>query len=128
MRCPKCHQTMEPRTVGKVVVDHCPQCAGIWFDEGELQQGLAEGGRREFKRLSGSTEAPTGHDATPADCPRCRARPPLTRVPSPTAPEVHVDACLECGGVWYDGGEVAEILADTLGDWIGRFFRGHGAG
>ncbi len=122
LSCPKCKTEMETRTVGTVVIDHCPQCAGIWFDEGELQYGLAAGGRNELKRLSTTSSVPSGHDKKAADCPRCDA--PLSRVPSPNRPELHVDACGLCGGVWYDGGEVDELLEDGVGARLGRFVKG----
>ena len=122
LSCPKCDLAMETRTVGAVVIDHCPQCAGIWFDEGELQHGLAAGGKEELKRLSTAHAAPNGYDTKPADCPRCKA--PLSRVPSPSREDLHVDACGLCGGVWYDGGEVDELLADGVGQRLGRFVKG----
>ncbi len=124
MACPKCAGAMSPVTLGTVIIDHCGSCAGIWFDEGELQAGLAQGGKRELKRLSTAARAITGHDLKPANCPRCMRTIALVRVPSPGGISPHVDVCPECGGVWYDGGEVAELLSDGLGGRIGKFFKG----
>jgi len=122
LACPKCETEMEKKTVGTVVIDHCPLCAGLWFDEGELQYGLAGGGREELKRLSTATHAPEEHDLKPGSCPRCRA--PLTRIPSPGRKDLFIDACGLCGGVWYDGGEVDDLLADGVGRRLGRFVKG----
>ena len=115
---------MAARTIGTVVIDHCAACAGIWFDEGELQQGLAQGGKRELKQLSKSTAAVPDHDVTVGSCPRCSQHPAMTRTPSPTNPDLHVDTCLECGGVWYDGGEVDQLLDGGMGERMGRFLKG----
>ena len=122
LSCPKCDTPMEKKTVGAVVIDHCPGCAGLWFDEGELQYGLADGGRDELKRLSTAAQPPTEHDLKPADCPRCAA--PLARVLSPGRSDLYVDVCGLCGGVWYDGGEVDDLLADGVGRRLGRFVKG----
>jgi Zn-finger nucleic acid-binding protein len=42
IRCPDCGQEMETRMWGKVVVDVCPQCDGVWFDIGEVAQHVEE--------------------------------------------------------------------------------------
>ena len=39
--CPLCHKDMEIVNVGKVEIDKCTECNGIWLDKGELEQ-LAE--------------------------------------------------------------------------------------
>ncbi len=124
LACPTCERAMDPVTLGTVVIDHCAGCSGIWFDEGELQAGLSQGGKRELRRLSATAEAPAEHDLKAARCPRCRSAVDLIRAPSPTEPDLHVDFCPECGGVWYDGGEVELLLSDSLGGRIGKFFKG----
>jgi Zn-finger nucleic acid-binding protein len=122
LACPKCGTTMGHKVIGKVLVDHCPSCAGMWFDEGELQQGIAGGATSELKRLSAEQAVDAAVDRQQADCPRCSEA--LQRIPTPGRPDVHVDACHVCGGVWYDGGEVADLLADGVGERLGRFVRG----
>ena len=34
--CPGCGQTLEPHQVSQVWIDRCPDCQGIWLDQGEL--------------------------------------------------------------------------------------------
>ena len=115
---------MDAVTLGTVVIDHCAHCSGIWFDEGELQAGLAQGGKKKLKSLSTAARAITGHDLKPANCPRCSQDIALVRIPSPGNNSPHIDVCSECGGVWYDGGEVAELLSDGLGVRIRKFLKG----
>lgn len=123
LHCPKCSNPLVPRPAGKVVVDHCPGCGGIWFDEDELQKGLASGGREDLKRLSLVAPANQELDSRPANCPKANCSNPLVRAPVPGNASIYVDFCSECGGVWYDGGEVAELLADGMGTRIGRFLK-----
>jgi uncharacterized protein len=37
MRCPKCGSQMKEVTVGKVVIDQCGTCGGVYFDRGEFE-------------------------------------------------------------------------------------------
>lgn len=36
-RCPDCAKTMEVLTLHKVLIDRCPECFGIFLDQGELE-------------------------------------------------------------------------------------------
>ena len=44
--CPVDGSTLSKEIVLNVVIDHCPQCGGIWLDAGELRL-LVDGGRFE---------------------------------------------------------------------------------
>lgn len=37
MRCPKCGGHLTTADLHGVQIDQCPDCAGIWFDAGELE-------------------------------------------------------------------------------------------
>jgi Zn-finger nucleic acid-binding protein len=37
LKCPACTTDMEYMTVEGVTIDHCPQCEGVWLDDGELK-------------------------------------------------------------------------------------------
>ncbi len=50
------------------------------------------------------------------DCPRCWAAMKKERV---RKPNIFIDVCPECGGVWLDGGELKKILGDRkLADYL----------
>ena len=39
MQCPLCiDETLEPRFHGRVEIDVCPRCRGVWLDRGELEK------------------------------------------------------------------------------------------
>jgi len=37
MMCPECKKSMLLLEYGGIEVDYCPDCAGCWLDEGELE-------------------------------------------------------------------------------------------
>lgn len=36
MKCPKCGADLQEKSVGSVMLDACPECHGVWLDQGEL--------------------------------------------------------------------------------------------
>ena len=57
MKCSKCGADLVERAHGKVTVDECPECHGMWLDAGELEligqitQNPAGGFMDDFIRL-----------------------------------------------------------------------------
>ena len=37
MKCPKCGGDLKEKTVGKVTIDECRDCHGVWLDAGEME-------------------------------------------------------------------------------------------
>jgi len=107
--CPRCYRILVEVLFEGLRVDACPGCGGIWFDEGELAQ-LAKAGAGALRRLD-DQHADTGfYTRRPeARCPTCRK--PLTPFSLPYAPEVTLDGCRECRGVWVDEGELSALVA-----------------
>lgn len=42
LHCPKCGQKLEQEYYGKIEVDVCPSCKGLWLDANELDSILTE--------------------------------------------------------------------------------------
>lgn len=42
MHCPKCGSDLVEIEYKNVMIDKCPECEGIWFDCGELEQVVTE--------------------------------------------------------------------------------------
>lgn len=54
--CPGCRQTMQPHQISQTWIDRCPNCHGVWLDQGELSalratQMLIRGNLNLFIRL-----------------------------------------------------------------------------
>lgn len=55
MHCPKCGQKLATEKYGKVEVDVCPSCKGMWLDAMELEQ-IIEGAKitATFRKFVGT--------------------------------------------------------------------------
>lgn len=83
-------------------------CGGIWFDNFELRQ-VDEASEKLGESLAAVEFNPDAillRDKRP--CPKCAGFTMLQHKFSRDKP-VTVDECPNCGGVWLDGGELAEI-------------------
>ena len=49
MKCPKCGLDLHTLTKGKVEIDTCFECKGVWLDAGELEQVLQQGSENSGK-------------------------------------------------------------------------------
>lgn len=114
--CPKCLGLLHPKEVGEmekkaVHIEQCTMCQGVWFDEGELEKVLNlklgfddEGAEEDFRKdFAGDTL-----DLKKAKCPRCKKE--MQRVKGLQDSRVVTDYCLDCGGVWLDGGEIRLLM------------------
>jgi Zn-finger nucleic acid-binding protein len=114
MACPKyCGVPLAQIKVGKVVVDRCPKCEGIWFDSkgDELLQVLRVGWDKAPVEIKRSWEA-GGVRFAPAEpnkynCPRC-GRELSTYNFLGARGAFGVDGCPEGCGVWLDDSELGK--------------------
>jgi Zn-finger nucleic acid-binding protein len=106
MLCPKCDSTLSPTSVRGTDVDRCSGCQGIWFDEKELE-AILQHKRSELRALRGGRPQEEMNRQR-GGCPRDGNE--LTRICSARNPEVVVDACPKCHGIWLDGGELEKLL------------------
>ncbi|MCU0691249.1 MAG: zf-TFIIB domain-containing protein [Polyangiaceae bacterium] len=117
MKCPRDATVLQPFMVeGRVQVDRCSTCRGLWLDNGDLEQ-IQETIERDHGNL------PTGPMAMvaasfakarqerlgPVPCPRC-AKPMETREYGYNS-QVIIDACPGGCGMWLDQGELARLEA-----------------
>jgi Zn-finger nucleic acid-binding protein len=92
-------------------VDRCRRCGGIWLDCGEFEK-LIELGSFYIGHLDEPAEAEP--EINPErKCPKCRVRLKVMRYEK--MPEVEVDVCPQCGGLWCDAGELKAISAKYHG-------------
>ena len=77
--------------------------------------------RKEQELIAKMKEKLAAEDAqaTQMDCPRCDGKLVETAYEN-----VKIDVCDKCSGVWFDAGEMAQVLEkdDKGGSWFGRLF------
>lgn len=114
--CPRCSAHLRSERIGAVLVDGCDACGGLWFDANELAQ-LARGGRESVSEAEQAFEPPAATEGMPPgkmQCPKCSVA--LYEFSFKHTPEVKLDACPECRGMWADDRELDAIADRTAPD------------
>jgi Zn-finger nucleic acid-binding protein len=110
MICPHCHHVMIVVEHKDIEMDYCANCSGVWFDSGELEL-LLEGIGREASKLP-LTELSSVPEARSVEkirkCPICSQK--MKKVHIGTHPGVPIDVCPQEEGLWFDGGEVGQVI------------------
>ena len=91
-----------------VEIDYCTNCGGIWLDTGELELLLNDPGKAKilldsFRIDSTSTERLK-------KCPICNKKMQKVVVGS-SKPLLLIDKCRRGDGLWFDKGELQDIVA-----------------
>jgi len=92
----------------RIELDYCGNCHGVWFNTGELELLLGSLGLDSaslfLKSILEAEEAETAEKKR--RCPLCRQK--MKKVNLET--KVLVDVCSQGEGLWFDGGEVSELI------------------
>lgn len=107
--CPSCRVEMGALDYLGVPIDLCPDCAGVWFDDGELAR-LATAAPAALEALDARNTPELEILNVPGSmkrCPRCdvHLRSYHYRYHSP----VVIDSCPECGGIFVEDQELEAI-------------------
>ncbi len=108
MHCPDCKKAMLILEYKDIEVDFCPHCKGCWLDEGELEQVLQD--RDAALRVMEGSSGRTGKRR----CPRCAKK--MHVVPLPDADGTEIDLCPAACGMWFEQGELREVVRAQLPD------------
>ncbi|HEX2677261.1 MAG TPA: zf-TFIIB domain-containing protein [Polyangiales bacterium] len=106
LQCPRCLSKMRKQRNQRATIDHCEQCEGNFFDEGEMLKVLGKSADPEVWARSNRSRTPSASDI---NCPRCHARMQLHPLAHADI-EVDIDFCVACGGIWLDGGEIDAVM------------------
>jgi uncharacterized protein len=110
MICPACRHQMMVVEYKKIELDFCPNCHGTWFDQGELELMLESvAGKKETSFIAGILDGPpaiTGEQRRP--CPVCGKK--MTKVRTGDNNGLLLDVCRQKDGIWFDGGEVDQLV------------------
>ena len=107
MDCPACGNAMITLELADVEIDHCVGCGGIWLDAGELE--LLMDDRQKAKDLLASFQEPPSQTEKPRKCPICDKKMAKIVVGHAT-PILLIDKCRRGDGLWFDHGELQDIL------------------
>jgi len=110
MKCPACRKLMIVVEHEKIELDFCLNCSGVWFDVGELGLLLEtmelEGDHVSLDSILTSPEAKSAEKKR--RCPICGSKMKKSTVGH--EPEVLIDACPNGHGLWFDSGEVGQLI------------------
>ena len=115
MDCPVCKNPMVVLESESVEIDHCYDCGGIWLDAGELE--LLIGTEEKAIKLLNSFEVEKNSEEKPRKCPICFKKMRKIIVGN-EKPSLLIDSCAKEHGLWFDAGELQDVLgkAELDGD------------
>jgi hypothetical protein len=116
MICPVCKYDMIVVEYQNIELDYCNSCKGVWFDSGELELLLKSQGLEEpkafFDGILNSQEAASPEKKR--NCPACGHKMKKTAIGG--QPEILIDICHDEHGLWFDGGEVTQLIRRLAGE------------
>ena len=107
MDCPVCNNAMITLELADVEIDYCTDCSGIWLDAGELEL-LLDATKQAEKLLNSFKIAPKTTEK-PRKCPICLKKMQKIIVGA-SEPVLLLDKCTRGDGLWFDKGELQDIL------------------
>lgn len=110
LRCPRCSVPLNRLRIGGISTDICEDCGGLWLDRLELarfERPQSAFGEALVAHLS---QFPTAliDRSIRLRCPHHPDAVMMRRLFS-AAIRVEIDECPECGGLWLDADELAQI-------------------
>jgi Zn-finger nucleic acid-binding protein len=116
MVCPVCKYDMIVVEYRNIELDYCNSCKGVWFDSEELELLLKSQGLEEpkafFDGILNSQEAASPEKKR--NCPICGHKMKKTAIGGQPE-EILIDICLDKHGLWFDGGEVTQLIRRLAG-------------
>jgi Zn-finger nucleic acid-binding protein len=114
--CPVCKSGMIVIEYRDIELDYCTDCKGVWFDSGELELMLkahqVEGIEPFLENITNSPDTPSSEKKR--KCPICNRR--MRKKTIGESPRLLIDMCGEGHGLWFDGGEIAQLIRQLVGE------------
>jgi uncharacterized protein len=113
MRCPLDRNDMIVVEHKKIELDYCLSCSGVWFDSGELELLMGTAGFPGGQSLSNLLYSEKA-EVTEAKrkCPVCGRK--MDKIWLGKAPRVLIDSCPSGDGLWFDGGELQQVIKQAI--------------
>ena len=107
MDCPTCKDAMITLELAEVEIDYCEKCEGIWLDKGEMELLLGDEGKSRWLIRSFRKAEKTGEEQR--KCPICDKKMEKAAT-GEGAGALMIDRCVKGDGLWFDRGELNEII------------------
>ena len=108
MFCPNCKHPMFVLEFEGIETDYCPNCEGIWLDNGELELLLEDS--KEKDELLNSFQSAINSKEKKRRCPICNKKMDKTFVSNDF--DIVLDECKYGHGLWFDKGEILEVIKE----------------
>jgi len=99
---------------GKVEIDQCESCKGLWFDNGEAEQ-LKNDWMADFADSGDPEVGKTYNTVRDIQCPRCDK--PMKKISDRKQRHIDYEACEE-HGMFMDAGEFTDFKHETFLDIV----------
>ena len=120
MICPACKSGMIVVEHSNIELDYCTNCHGVWFDSGELELFLKsmslESRNLLINNILNSPEANSSEKKR--RCPICGQKMKKTSIGQ--QPGILVDICRQIDGLWFDSGEVGQLVRQLAEKPLGK--------
>ncbi len=114
MKSPLTDEPMLVLELAGIEIDYCPLTHGIWLDAGELEELYEDG--KEADELLTSLKKDEGNREKKIHCPICNKRMEKVLVRN----KVVIDRCSRGHGLWFDEGELIQVLEMESRDGEGK--------
>lgn len=110
MQCPRTGKAMKTIQCGGVTAEVSEGCGGVWFDRWELNKfdEPSESAGEDIIQLMEQFRDDSVNQDGQILCPRCGDT-VLMRHFFSIKRQVTIDECAQCGGIWLDAGELAQV-------------------
>ena len=110
MICPVCKSDMIVIEYRDIELDYCTNCKGVWFDSGELELFLGPHNTEESRTVIDSSihSREVISLEKKRKCPICGRK--MKKMVIGEKPQILIDVCDKNHGLWFDGGEVAQMI------------------
>jgi len=121
MDCPKCNAQMQEHSIttlqGKVEIDRCTECSGIWFDNGEAE--ILKGDWMSDFLDSGDPDIGKAQNLnTDVNCPSCGSK--METINDPDQQHIQYEVCAD-HGMFMDAGEFSDYKNENLVETMAKF-------
>jgi Zn-finger nucleic acid-binding protein len=93
----------------RIEIDCCTECGGTWLDAGELEQLLEDS--EDSRKLLASFEPQPVSKEKACRCPICSKKMEKVKAGREGSGAI-LDRCPYGDGIWFDRGELDDIIAD----------------